>query len=163
MVCGSRRNGSQCSKRCTAARIDPTAESVYQTVALGMPYISLRTVYQTLNDLTEMGEIKRLDMGSDAARFDPNVDEHHHLVCEECGLITDAYLDVAGLDLGALDGFEPTRTKVVVMGRCERCAAGGADRFQQTTTHARSIMSNEDTGAIVTTDEGRHRPRSARC
>ena len=112
----------------------PTAESVYQTVALGMPYISLRTVYQTLNDLTEMGEIKRLDMGSDAARFDPNVDEHHHLVCEECGLITDAYLDVAGLDLGALDGFEPTRTKVVVMGRCERCAAGGADRIQQTTT-----------------------------
>ena len=112
-----------------------TAESVYQTVASGMPYISLRTVYQTLNDLTEMGEIKRLDVGSDAARFDPNVDEHHHLVCDECGLITDVYFDVSGLDLGPLEGFEPTRTKVVVMGRCERCAAARTDRNQQTTTH----------------------------
>lgn len=100
----------------------PTAESIYRTVASDMPSISLRTVYQTLNDLTEMGEINRLGLGVDAARFDPNVDEHHHLMCVECGLLTDAYLDVTGLDLGDLEGFQPTATTIVVSGRCERCA-----------------------------------------
>ena len=106
----------------------PTAESIYQAVASDMPSISLRTVYQTLNDLTEMGEINRLDIGADAARFDPTVDDHHHLVCNECGRITDAYLDVTGLDLGDLDGFQPATTSVVVSGRCEACARAAAKR-----------------------------------
>ena len=34
----------------------PTAESVYDEVRVEMPTISLRTVYQTLNDLAGMGE-----------------------------------------------------------------------------------------------------------
>src|SRR3546814_19155144 len=35
----------------------PTAEAVYATVSAEMPTISLRTVYQTLNDLAAMGEL----------------------------------------------------------------------------------------------------------
>ena len=58
-----------------------------------MPSISLRTVYQTLNDLAEMGEIQALDLGTGSTRFDPNIDEHHHLVCERCGLVRDVALD----------------------------------------------------------------------
>lgn len=105
----------------------PTAEAIYDTVAADMPSISLKTVYQTLNDLTEMGEINRLDVGTDAARFDPNVDDHHHLICEGCGAIADAYLDVSGLDLGDLAGFRPAATTVVVSGTCAACATGGGD------------------------------------
>src|SRR3954466_3207662 len=51
---------------------NPTAESVYETVARSMPAISLRTVYQTLNDLASMGEVQNLDLGTGSARFDPN-------------------------------------------------------------------------------------------
>jgi Fe2+ or Zn2+ uptake regulation protein len=107
----------------------PTAESIYRSVAVDMPSISLRTVYQTLNDLTDMGEINRLDMGVDAARFDPNVDDHHHLMCDGCGRIIDTYLDISGLDLRDLAGFEPSRTEVFVSGRCEHCA-GIADESE---------------------------------
>src|SRR4051812_37033476 len=63
----------------------PTADSVHATVTAELPNVSLRTVYQVLNDLTAMGEINALDLGLGAARFDPNVDPHHHLVCERCG------------------------------------------------------------------------------
>jgi len=35
----------------------PTADAVYDAVSESMPTISLRTVYQTLNDLTAMGEV----------------------------------------------------------------------------------------------------------
>lgn len=105
----------------------PTAESIYQMVVSGIPSISLRTVYQTLNDLTDMGEVRRLDLGVKATRFDSNIDDHHHLLCGDCGLIIDAYLDVSGLRLNGLGGFEPSETSVFVTGRCERCATAGTD------------------------------------
>ncbi len=105
----------------------PTAETIYRMVSADMPSISLRTVYQTLNDLTEMGEIKSLDLGVEATRFDPNIDDHHHLVCDECGLIADVYLDVSGLDLDDLDGFTPAKTRVFVSGRCRDCTTAKVD------------------------------------
>ena len=40
----------------------PTAEAVYDAVRGEMPSISLRTVYQTLNDLASMGEVGQLDL-----------------------------------------------------------------------------------------------------
>src|SRR5437868_280342 len=42
----------------------PTAEAVYEAVSTTMPTISLRTVYQTLNDLAAMGEVLALDLGT---------------------------------------------------------------------------------------------------
>ena len=76
----------------------PTAEAVYATVVTEMPSISLRTVYQTLNDLAEMGELRALDVGTGSVRFDPNVDEHHHVAAKRVlhvpGRITHAWLQI---------------------------------------------------------------------
>ncbi len=64
----------------------PSAESVHAVASKEMETISLKTVYQTLHDLTELGEIVSLDLGTGMTRFDPNVDDpHHHLVCRQCG------------------------------------------------------------------------------
>src|SRR3954468_24953902 len=73
--------------------LHPTAEAVHAVVTAEMPSVSLRTVYQVLNDLAQMGEIQALDLGTGAARFDPNVDAHHHLVCTSCGKVRDVYLE----------------------------------------------------------------------
>jgi len=55
-----------------------------------MPTISLKTVYQTVNDLAAMGEVVLLDLGTGSYRVDPNVeDEHHHLICTRCGKVRD--------------------------------------------------------------------------
>jgi Fe2+ or Zn2+ uptake regulation protein len=101
----------------------PTAESVYAVAAGEMPSISLRTVYQTLNDLAEMGEIHALDLGTGSARFDPNLSEHHHLVCDRCGMVRDVELDTSGVHLSAeaLDGFAVRTVDVVFRGRCAAC------------------------------------------
>jgi len=107
----------------------PTAESVYAAVAAEMPSISLRTVYQTLNDLAEMGEIQSLDLGTGAARFDPNVDDHHHLVCDRCGAITDTQVDVSHLTPPDLGGFRVARAQVIFHGRCPRCADAPAGQL----------------------------------
>ncbi len=76
----------------------PSAERVHERVRSEMPNVSLKTVYQTLNDLAELGEIAVLDLGTGAARFDPNVERrHHHLVCRSCGKVRDLAADFPGL------------------------------------------------------------------
>ena len=101
----------------------PTAESVFAAAETAMPGISLRTVYQTLNDLAAMGEIQALDLGTGAARFDPNIDDHHHVVCSRCGEIRDVDVPDAGtlLPQGKSGGFRIESTHVVFRGLCREC------------------------------------------
>ena len=103
----------------------PTAEAVYATVSAEMPTISLRTVYQTLNDLAAMGELVQLELGTGSARFDPNLDGHHHLVCDHCGKVLDVEADLAEPDLpeDRRQGFVIDATQVVFRGTCPECAA----------------------------------------
>ena len=107
--------------------VHPTAESVHAAVVRDLPMVSLRTVYQTLNDLTAMGELGQLDVGLGSARFDPNLDPHHHLVCDRCGRVEDAPVDVLEASLpatgAAAGGFRVTRTEVVFRGQRADCAA----------------------------------------
>lgn len=101
----------------------PTAESLFSEASAQMPGISLRTVYQTLTDLASMGELRLIDVGSSAVRFDPNVDDHHHVVCGTCGDVRDVY--VAGsqeLRIDGLDGFSVDSTSILFHGSCASCA-----------------------------------------
>jgi Fe2+ or Zn2+ uptake regulation protein len=89
-----------------------------------MPNVSLKTVYQTLNDLSELGEISTLDLGTGAARFDPNVEStHHHLVCRSCGKVRDVDADFPDLRVprGAAQGFQVSSAEVVFRGQCDEC------------------------------------------
>jgi Fe2+ or Zn2+ uptake regulation protein len=103
----------------------PTAETVYAAAAGEMPAISLRTVYQTLHDLADMGEIQSLDVGTGSTRFDPNVGDHHHLVCDGCGMVRDVGLDTSAITLPVelLDGFAVRSVDVVFRGHCAACRA----------------------------------------
>jgi Fe2+ or Zn2+ uptake regulation protein len=100
----------------------PSADSVYAEVVRRIPTVSLRTVYQTLNELAEMGEINSLDLGTGAARFDPNIGDHHHLVCTVCGLVKDVH-PAADVHLPQQEaaGFSVLATEIVFRGVCEHC------------------------------------------
>lgn len=101
----------------------PAAEVLFARASELMPGISLRTVYQTLNDLAAMGELQSVSIGSGPARFDPNTDDHHHAVCDRCGDVIDVYVtNVAALHVEGLNGFEPSATRMVFSGTCQRCA-----------------------------------------
>ena len=101
----------------------PTADVLYAKASAEMPGISLRTVYQTLTDLTAMGELRQVTFGSGPAHFDPNVVDHHHAVCDACGAIIDVYVDGADqLAIDGLDGFRPESSSIVFHGACTACA-----------------------------------------
>ena len=102
--------------------VHPTAESVYAAARAEMPMISLRTVYQTLNDLEKMGQIQQLDVGTGSSRFDPNTDAHHHLVCESCGMVRDLYAEFEiAVPRGRAKGFTVKNAEVVFRGLCGTC------------------------------------------
>ena len=102
--------------------VHPTAESLYAAARDQMPTISLRTVYQTLTDLATMGEIQQLDVGTGSSRFDPNIDAHHHLVCESCGKVRDLYADFdIAVPRGRTKGFTVKNAEVVFRGLCDDC------------------------------------------
>ena len=100
----------------------PTAETLYEVAVAEMPGISLRTVYQTLTDLAAMGELQQIQLGG-AARFDPNVDDHHHSVCNTCGEVRDVYAPQPDhVSVAGLDGFSVHAARIVFSGTCPRCA-----------------------------------------
>lgn len=104
----------------------PTAEGLYAVASEQMPGISLRTVYQTLNDLAAMGELQVLQVTGGSARFDPNTSDHHHARCDRCGELHDVYVgDLSGLTVDGLDGFVPARASILFGGLCARCHATG--------------------------------------
>ena len=106
----------------------PSAEALYSAASEQMPGISLRTVYQTLSDLVAMGELQQLNLDGGSARFDPNVDQHHHVVCDGCGLVRDVYVDDAHhLPVAGLDGFQIDTAHIVFHGRCAGCTPAPAD------------------------------------
>jgi len=109
----------------------PTADTVYEAARARMETISLKTVYQTLHELADLGEIALLDLGTGTARFDPNVeDTHHHLVCRFCGKVRDLHADFTQLSVpeGAEEGFEVGPAEVVFRGICDECRGNPSSR-----------------------------------
>ncbi len=100
----------------------PSAESIHATVVGRLPMVSLKTVYQALNDLVAMNGLRHLDLGAGPARFDLNLSPHHHLVCEQCGRIWDIVADVPDPLLPAdAAQFAVATTDVVFRGHCGDC------------------------------------------
>ena len=103
----------------------PTVESLFDRARTQMPTISLKTVYQTVHDLSALGEVQLLDLGTGSLRVDPNVeDDHHHLVCTSCGRVRDLPLEFAGLHVPSRyrRGFTVDDVQVIFRGRCENCS-----------------------------------------
>jgi Fur family peroxide stress response transcriptional regulator len=70
-------------------RDHPTAVEVFMRVKGKMPSISLATVYNCLETLTECGLVKHVHHDREPSRYCANQEEHAHLFCEKCGVVHD--------------------------------------------------------------------------
>jgi Fur family peroxide stress response transcriptional regulator len=73
-------------------RDHPTAVEVFMRVKRVMPSISLATVYNCLETLTECGLVKIVNHDRESSRFCPNLEQHAHLFCNGCGGVVDVPL-----------------------------------------------------------------------
>jgi len=67
----------------------PDAEMIYQQVRKRVTGISRDTVYRTLATLEDVGLIRKAEVSGGPARFDANLDRHHHFICTVCGAVRD--------------------------------------------------------------------------
>ena len=68
----------------------PTADQIFQAVADQLPIpLSRATVYNTLNTLVQAGALKEVYLESGPARYDANIDDHHHFIDTKTGQVFD--------------------------------------------------------------------------
>jgi len=77
-----------------------SAEEIYMLVKLKSPDIGLATVYRTLEMLTELKILDKVNFNDGLARYDMRKEGakhfHHHLLCLECGDIEEVEDDLLG-------------------------------------------------------------------
>jgi len=108
----------------------PTAEQVYQRVLLVMPEVSRTTVYNTLRELSDLGELTRVqDLSEGGQRYDTNSEPHHHLYCVRCHKLIDIDHDFEGLSLAPeeLSGYRILRRQVTLYAICPDCQAAESE------------------------------------
>lgn len=98
------------------------------------PDLAQSSVYRNLDVLEGCGVVRRLVVGAEHTHFELTEEllgHHHHLICVQCGMITDVHLEDEleamvdkGLALAAKQaGFAPLHHSLDLHGLCANCQA----------------------------------------
>ncbi|WP_049571109.1 Fur family transcriptional regulator [Nonomuraea sp. SBT364] len=87
--------------------------------------VSLQAVYDSLHKMHRAGLLRKIEPMGSPARYEARVgDNHHHLVCRQCGAVTDVDC-VAGaapcLDPVDTAGYAVDEADVTFWGMCPSC------------------------------------------
>jgi Fur family ferric uptake transcriptional regulator len=105
-----------------------SAEDVYLLVKEKAPEIGLATVYRTLELLSELKIIHKINFGDGVARYEFRAENaehhHHHLICIQCGTVDEIIEDLLG-DVEQLVErdfrFKISDHRLTFHGTCHRC------------------------------------------
>lgn len=121
--------------RAVARHPHTTADEVAGAAREDIGVISRQAVYDALNTLADAGVIRRIQPIGSPSRFEDRVDDnHHHVVCRECGSLAD--VDCAAgytpcLQASQDHGFQIDEAEVVYWGRCPECTVTSTERHQE--------------------------------
>ncbi|QOY35962.1 Fur family transcriptional regulator [Anaerobacillus isosaccharinicus] len=105
-----------------------SAEDVYLLVKEKSPEIGLATVYRTLELLSELKVVDKINFGDGVSRYDLRQEGaahfHHHLVCIECGAVDEIQEDLLGDVEKIVEehwNFQVKDHRLTFHGICSRC------------------------------------------
>lgn len=105
-----------------------SAEDVFMLVKDIAPDTGLATVYRTLELLTDMNVVEKINFGDGVARYDLRDDSthhhHHHLICVKCGTVDEImedWLEPLEERLAAEFNFTVLDHRLDFQGICHRC------------------------------------------
>jgi len=103
----------------------PTVDMIYRLVKRDFPHISFDTVNRTLTTFADIGVVDVVEGFGGPKRFDPDIENHHHLHCTTCGKIidfkNDRYTDLE-IPASITKMFTVISKRVVLKGHCADCA-----------------------------------------
>ncbi len=107
-----------------------TPEEVCAQVQRTASGVNISTIYRTLELLEELGLVRHAHLGHGAPSYHPaGHDSHVHLVCRDCGAVSQAEANLASaLDarLREEHGFEIDLEHFAIYGRCRDCGTRAA-------------------------------------
>jgi len=104
-----------------------SAQEIHDGIVAAGGTVGVASVYRTLDTLTDLRLVQRVDVGDGIARFEPfggHDEHHHHLVCDDCGRVepfTDAPLEQALARAAGRLGYALDQHEVVLRGTCGSC------------------------------------------
>lgn len=108
-----------------------TAEEIYDVVREKYQDIGLATVYRTIQMLSELDLIDKLNLDDGYVRYEisnkhheEGGHHHHHLICLDCGNIytfQDDLLETLETRIGESLGFDVVDHEVKLYGHCKNC------------------------------------------
>ena len=112
-----------------------TPEDIWADVQRTASGVNISTIYRALELLEQLGLVTHTHLGHGAPRYHLAAEaEHVHLVCSECGRISQVPPDAVASLVTAVEekyGFETDVGHLTVFGRCADCraksTAAGAD------------------------------------
>ena len=99
----------------------PTSEQVFDDLRLSHPELGIATDYRNLKALYEHGLIRKLNVGEGADRYDADISNHYHFVCEECGEVSDLYEDDLEVVFKKDTGITVKTQELYFCGICKKC------------------------------------------
>lgn len=112
-----------------AAHPHSDADRVTSAVRTQLGSVSTQAVYDVLHACVRAGLLRRIEPAGSPALYEARIaDNHHHLVCRDCGTVTD--VDCAAgrapcLDPSDAHGFTVDEAEVVYWGLCPNCRPTG--------------------------------------
>ena len=106
-----------------------SAEDVHGILRGDCSEIGLATVYRSLELLSEMSLLQKMDFGDGRSRYelndtDPQQHQHHHLICLKCGAVrefADDLLEPLETDVSQKSHFQIVDHQVKFYGYCQEC------------------------------------------
>ena len=106
-----------------------SAEDVHDILRQNKSEIGLATVYRSLELLSDLGILQKMEFGDGCSRYEvnttnPSEHHHHHLICTKCGKVTefeDDLLENLEADIQEKMGFEVENHQVKFYGICKEC------------------------------------------
>lgn len=109
----------------------PTAEETFKYVSSNNPGISLATVYNTLEKMSELGQLNKVHIDNEKIHYDPDLTPHHHFLCIRCKNIYDIFSEKIEVVERELEGHHILEKHSYFKGVCKKCSnnkEGGALR-----------------------------------
>ncbi|GAA3423389.1 Fur family transcriptional regulator [Streptosporangium nondiastaticum] len=100
-------------------------DAIHRGVRERVGQVSLQAVYDSLHSMQRGGLLRRIEPPGSPARYETRVgDNHHHLVCRECGRVTDVDCAVGHAPCMAPvsdAGYLVDEADVIYWGVCPAC------------------------------------------
>lgn len=83
--------------------------------------ISLATLYKNIKLLQEKNLLREVSIQGHKSKYELNLEEHSHLICEKCAKVTDIDLKLPCKLAVEHKDFHVTRSSITLYGLCKNC------------------------------------------